>query len=140
MGRVKAGELSLSEIRNLARQHNKINTIKNISTLTRAKLIAEIERMGYTINHEKKMIKKKALSSVERSKTKIKVGSAGAVKPQKRTVRKALVAGGPGAVPPVMKKTKHPPIKPALKKQRKKKAEIATKRKKIIREQPVAQY
>ena len=56
MPRIPAGELNLSEIRNIARQHNKVSTIKNIDKLSRKALIAEIERMGYRINHEKKRI------------------------------------------------------------------------------------
>ena len=88
MGRNPKGEMTLPEIRNLARQHNKIQTIKGIDTMSRAKLIAEIERMGYKINHEIKMIKKRPLSSTERTKSKIKVSSKGEAKPQKETRKK----------------------------------------------------
>ena len=88
MPRVPKGELSLSEIRNLARQHNKLSTIKGIDTATRANLIQQIENLGYVINHEKKMIKKKSSTAFERSKGKIKVGGGGERKPQKETLKK----------------------------------------------------
>ena len=88
MPRVKKGELSLSEIRNLARQHNKVSTIKGIDTATRANLIKQIENLGYVINHEKKMIKKKSSTPFERSKGAIKVGGKGERKPQKETLKK----------------------------------------------------
>tara|TARA_Y100001938_G_C7772385_1_gene273878 strand:+ start:13 stop:444 length:432 start_codon:yes stop_codon:yes gene_type:complete len=88
MPRVPKGELSLNEIRNLARQHNKLSTIKNIDTATRANLIQQIEEMGYVINHEKKMIKKKPSTPFERSKGKIQVGGGGERKPQKATLKK----------------------------------------------------
>ena len=88
MPRVPKGELSLSEIRNLARQHNKVSTIKGIDTATRANLIKQIEALGYEINHEKKMIKKKSSTAFERSKGKIKVGGEGERKPQKETLKK----------------------------------------------------
>ena len=88
MPRVPKGELSLSEIRNLARQHNKVSTIKGIDTATRANLIKQIENLGYVINHEKKMIKKKSSTPFERSKGKIQVGGKGERKPQKETLKK----------------------------------------------------
>ena len=88
MPRVPKGELSLNEIRNLARQHNKASTIKGIDTATRANLIKQIEALGYEVNHEKKMIKKKSSSAFERSKGKIKVGGGGERKPQKETLKK----------------------------------------------------
>jgi hypothetical protein len=88
MPRVKKGELSLSEIRNLARQHNKLSTIKGIDTATRANLIKQIENLGYVVNHEKKMIKKRSSTAFERSKGKIKVGGGGERKPQKETLKK----------------------------------------------------
>lgn len=89
MGRVKKGELLLSEIRNLARQHNKLSTIKGIDTATRANLLKQIEKLGYEVNHEKKMIKKRSSTPFERSKGKIKVSGAGERKPQKETRKKA---------------------------------------------------
>ncbi len=54
MPRVKAGEMSLPEIRNLARQHNKASQIKDIDKLSRSALMGEIEKMGYKIDHERK--------------------------------------------------------------------------------------
>jgi len=61
----KVAKLTLAEVRNLAKQHNKVSTIKNISTSTRKNLIAQIEKMGYSINHEKKSIQKTRLGSVK---------------------------------------------------------------------------
>ena len=46
MPRVKAGEMSLNEIRNLARQHNKASTIKDVDKLARRALLGEIEKKG----------------------------------------------------------------------------------------------
>ena len=88
MPRNPKGELSLSEIRNLARQHNKLQTIKGIDSSTRANLIKQIENLGYVVNHEKKMIKKRSSTPFERSKGKIKVGDKGERKPQKETLKK----------------------------------------------------
>jgi len=131
MPRVKAGEMSLNEIRNIARQHNKVSTIKGIDTLSRAKLIEEIGRMGYNVDHENKMIiKNKMNRSVNK---KISVSAKGERKPQKRTKKKMLKEAGEA---PVMTKPKAkanpPPIKPALEKQRKKKEELAKKKKALV--------
>jgi len=133
MPRVKAGEMSLNEIRNLARQHNKASQIKSIDTLSRAKLIAEIEKQGYKVDHERKRIVKRTMTNIDRKKQTKKIAPEGERKPQKRTKRKALIAGGDK---PVMSKpqssrakAKPPPIKPALEKQRKKKEEKEKKRK-----------
>lgn len=133
MPRVKAGEMSLNEIRNLARQHNKASQIKGIDTLSRAKLISEIERMGYSVDHEKKRIVLKKKTAIERKKQTKSVAPEGERKPQKRTKKKMLKEGGDA---PVMTKpqssrakAKPPPIKPALEKQRKKKEEKEKKRK-----------
>jgi len=96
MPRVKAGEMSLNEIRNIARQHNKVSTIKNIDKLSRKALIEEISRMGYNIDHEnRKIVKNKLNRKVNKE---ISVSSEGERKPQKRTIkkqkRKALIEGG----------------------------------------------
>jgi|5_EtaG_2_1085323.scaffolds.fasta_scaffold209114_1 hypothetical protein len=154
MPRVKAGEMSLNEIRNLARQHNKASQIKSIDTLSRAKLISEIERMGYKVDHERKRIVKRTMNNIERKKQTKKIAPEGERKPQKRTKRKALIAGGDkppmvkkvpkgfhrmpdGSIMadkdmPKKKKAKPPPIKPALEKQRKKKEEKEKKRKAFV--------
>jgi hypothetical protein len=96
MPRVKAGEMSLPEIRNIARQHNKVSTIKGIDKLSRKALIEEIENMGYNIDHEnKKIVKNKMNRKVNKE---ISVSKEGERKPQKRTIkkqrRKALIEGG----------------------------------------------
>jgi len=94
----KKDEMTVDEIRNLVRQHNRLTHID--PGLSRAKLISAIERSGYVINHKSKKIVVKSqkgkvgatnLQSISQSKS-------GEVKPQKRTVkkqkRKALIAGG----------------------------------------------
>ena len=128
MPRVKAGEMSLDEIRNIARQHNKVSTIKGIDKLSRKALIEEIEKMGYNIDHEnKKIVKNKLNRKVNKE---ISVSAEGERKPQKRTKKKMLKEGG--EKPPMVQskpKAKPPPIKPALEKQRKKKEELEKKRK-----------
>ena len=98
MPRIPAGELNLSEIRNLARQHNKVSTIKNIDKLSRKALMAEIEKMGYEIDHSKKRIRVVKRTAAQRKAKDITVATEGERKPQKRTIkkqkRKALIAGG----------------------------------------------
>lgn len=105
MPRVAKGELSLGEIRNLVRQHNKLSVIKGVDSKSRSALIKEIADMGYKIDHENKKI--------VRGKMEITTGKEGEQKPQKRTLRKALVKGGDA---PVMTgKKKPPPIPPNVK-------------------------
>jgi len=94
MPRVKAGEMSLPEIRNLARQHNKASTIKDVDKLSRSALIKEIEKMGYKIDHEKKRIIKRTMTNEERKAQNKSVAKEGERKPQKKTLRKKLIAGG----------------------------------------------
>ncbi len=88
MPRIPAGELNLSEIRNLARQHNKVSTIKNIDTLSRKALMGEIEKMGYEIDHSKKRIRQVKRTAAQRKAKDLKPSSGGERKPQKRTVKK----------------------------------------------------
>lgn len=133
MPRVKQGEMSLPEIRNLARQHNKASTIKNIDTLSRSALIAEIERMGYRIDHPNKRIVKRTMTNEERKAQNKSVSAEGERKPQKSTKKKMLKAGGEAPVMVKPKpKAKPPPIQPALEKQRKAKAEKEFKRKSFL--------
>lgn len=155
MPRVKAGEMSLPEIRNIARQHNKVSQIKGIDTLPRKSLISEIARLGYNIDHENKKIVKNMMN--RKVNKEVSVSDEGERKPQKRTKKKALIAGG--EKPPMVKKTttkgnarkgkpvgsrlafdatkqeankkKPPPIKPALQKQKMKKEELAKKKAKL---------
>jgi len=94
MPRVKAGEMSLNEIRNLARQHNKASTIKDVDKLSRKALLGEIEKMGYKVDHEKKRIIKRTMTNEERKAQNKSVAKEGEKKPQKRTLRKRLIAGG----------------------------------------------
>jgi len=157
MPRVKAGEMSLPEIRNLARQHNKASQIKDIDKLSRSALMKEIETMGYRIDHEKKRIIKRTMTNEERKAQNKSVSGEGERKPQKKTKKKALIAGGDK--PPMVKKTtkkgnarkgkpvgsrlafdatkqeankkKPPNVKEAIAKQKKKKEELAKKRKEL---------
>jgi hypothetical protein len=107
----KKGEMTVDEIRNLVRQHNKLTHID--PGLSRAKLISAIERSGYMIDHAGKKIVKNYGRSTKKVKegdktvvrprvgatelTEIKQSKSGQVKPQKKTVkkqkRKALIAG-----------------------------------------------
>ena len=50
MPRLPPGQLSLDEIRNLVRQHNKMTTIKGVDQRKRADLIADIHKLGYSID------------------------------------------------------------------------------------------
>ena len=95
------GEMSLSEIRNLVRQHNKMSTISPAQT--RPKLLAAITDAGYKVDHVgKRLVKRPKLAATTKT---ISVAKGGAVKPQKRTVRKAFAAASTGEKP-VLVKTK----------------------------------
>ncbi len=86
MPRTKAGELTLGEIRNLVRQHNKLSVIKGVDSKTRTALLKEVAEMGYRIDHAGKKI--------VRGTTSLSAGKAGEVKPNKTTKKKKLIAGG----------------------------------------------
>jgi len=88
--------MNVGEIRNLIRQHNKLETIKNVDSKSRAVLIAEVKKLGYAINHDKKMIQRIVSSSLSGKKSvkNVKVSDEGKSKPQKRTKLKRLKAGG----------------------------------------------
>ena len=105
MPKVPRGELSLGEIRNLVRQHNKVSVIKGVDSKSRNALIKEISDMGYKIDHANKKI--------VRGKMELRAGKEGEQKPQKRTLRKALVKGGDAPV--MSSKKKPPPIPPNVK-------------------------
>jgi len=114
----KKGEMTVDEIRNLVRQHNKLTHID--PGLSRAKLISAIERSGYKIDHANKKIVTSTARTSKKVKegdktifrrkvgatdlTEIKQGKSGQVKPQKKTVkkqkRKALIrgTGAPGKI------------------------------------------
>jgi hypothetical protein len=113
MPRVPKGEMSLTEIRNLARQHNKLSSIKDIDKATRVNLIKQINKLGYEINHAKKMIKKRKSTGMDRTKSKIKVGGGGERKPQKATIKRKARAELVKGAKPVMKVKKKPPAIPA---------------------------
>ena len=99
------GEMSVSEIRNLARQHNKLSMISGIDSKGRATLIKEINDLGYRLDHPKKRIVKtykKMVARAQAGKGKAVVGPAGEQKPQKKTIKKkkraALKKGGAAPV------------------------------------------
>ena len=102
MPRPPKGELSLTEIRNMVRQHNKLSTIKGVDSKSRSKLLGEISEMGYRVDHSKKKITRVYGSGKKLKKQEIGEGSEGKVKPnivtKKKIRKKALIAGG-GAVP-----------------------------------------
>tara|TARA_R110000822_G_scaffold174702_3_gene314315 strand:+ start:1810 stop:2130 length:321 start_codon:yes stop_codon:yes gene_type:complete len=98
------GELTLGEIRNLVRQHNRLSTIKGVDSKTRAALLTEITEMKYRVDHANKKIVRIYGGGDNRRKDTIGVSSSGEVKPNKTTKkkikRKALISGGKA---PVMK-------------------------------------
>ena len=105
MPRNPKGEMNLTEIRNLARQHNKLSQIKGIDSKTRVQLIKDIEEQGYRVDHENKRIVRtysKMVKMGQAGKGKASVGAAGERKPQKRTIKKkkreALKKGGAAPV------------------------------------------
>ena len=73
MARIKKGEMTLLEIKNLVRQHNKLTAI-SLTKKSRADLIEEIENMGYVLNHNNKSIVKKR---VRKNNKVLKVGDQG---------------------------------------------------------------
>jgi len=77
MPRIPAGEMNVTEIRNLVRQHNKLSVIENVAKKSRTQLIQEISDMGYNIDHSKKMITKVRLRKGDKS---LKVSDAGDTK------------------------------------------------------------
>jgi hypothetical protein len=90
MPRNPAGEMNVSEIRNLVRQHNKMSVIKNVDKKTRATLIADLKEKGYKLDHKNKKIK--LISDTQ--KLVIKQSKKAEPKPQKRTKKKMLMASG----------------------------------------------
>lgn len=86
MPRNPAGELNLTEIRNLVRQHNKLTAITGVDTKSRKSLIEEIEGKGYRIDHAGKRIVRR--SGKGRLTKKIQVGGKGERKPNITTKKK----------------------------------------------------
>jgi len=56
MPRNPKGEMTVSEIRNLAKEINDKLKIKNIAQTSRAMLIKQIEARGYTLDHPNKQL------------------------------------------------------------------------------------
>tara|TARA_R110002074_G_scaffold122072_3_gene256662 strand:- start:657 stop:998 length:342 start_codon:yes stop_codon:yes gene_type:complete len=103
MPRLPAGQLSLDEIRNLVRQHNKMTTIKGVDQRKRADLIADIHKLGYSIDHEnKKLYRTKIGLKKVKKRPDITLETTGEPKPQKKTIKKAkrqaLITGGSAPV------------------------------------------
>ena len=98
------GEMTLGEIRNIVRQHNKLSMIKGVDSKSRSKLLDEISEMGYRVDHSKKKITRVYGSGKKLKKEELSSGESGKVKPNKTTKkkikRKALISGGKA---PVMK-------------------------------------
>ena len=93
MPRNPKGEMSLGEIRNLAKQHNKLSTITGIETRTRKSLLEEIAKRGYRVDHEKKRMIKGTAKYVKLPKgapviTMIAQSKKGKPKKQERTKMK----------------------------------------------------
>ena len=88
MPRNPKGEMNVSEIRNLVRQHNKLSIIENVDKKSRATLIAEIRTKGFELDHKnKKIVNRIGGKVIEQSKK-------AEPKPQKATKKKMLIAGG----------------------------------------------
>tara|TARA_R110000824_G_scaffold384323_1_gene578246 strand:- start:273 stop:653 length:381 start_codon:yes stop_codon:yes gene_type:complete len=104
------GEMTLTEIRNLVRQHNKMSEIK--VGMTRANLISAIQDHGYRVDHaQKKLVKTRVspqVTALKGPKSSVSLSKTGDTKPQKRTKAKMMRAAGPA---PVMT-TKKPPTIP----------------------------
>jgi|TARA_R110001592_G_scaffold830_1_gene4350 hypothetical protein len=98
MPKIPKGEMTVSEIRNLARQHNRVSEIKGIDKKPRKALLLEIKNMGYAVDHAKKRIVK--LPS--KKATLIKQDTKANPKPnrvtRKKVAKKKLIQEG-GAVP-----------------------------------------
>jgi len=133
MPRNPKGELTLGEIRNLVRQHNKLSVIQGVDSKSRDSLIKEITKKGYSIDHAgKKIVKGRSIirnpgKKVVRGEVEIKLGKEGEQKPQKRTIRKALIKGG--EKPVMTQKKKPPPIPKNVKGKR-----VKPDRSKLIKE------
>lgn len=90
MPRVKTGEMSVEEIRNLVRQHNKLSHID--VGQSRSKLISDIKKAGYILRHDRKTLVKATKGAIGASNKKgIQQSSEGEQKPQKRTIKKKKV-------------------------------------------------
>jgi hypothetical protein len=86
MPRNPKGELNLTEIRNLVRQHNKLTAITGVDTKSRKGLIEEIEGKGYRVDHAGKRLVRR--SGKGRLTKKIQVGEKGERKPNITTKKK----------------------------------------------------
>ena len=98
MPKIPKGEMNVSEIRNLARQHNRVSQIKGIDKKSRKALLSEIKDMGYAVDHSKKRIvklpSKKATLMQQDKKADPKPNKV----TRKKVAKKKLIQEG-GAVP-----------------------------------------
>ena len=90
MPRNPKGEMNVTEIRNLVRQHNKLSIITDVDKKSRAILISEIIQRGYQLDHVLKKITKKSRT--------ISQSTQADPKPQKATKKKKLIAAGDAPV------------------------------------------
>tara|TARA_R110000824_G_scaffold74234_3_gene188936 strand:+ start:1786 stop:2145 length:360 start_codon:yes stop_codon:yes gene_type:complete len=82
MPKIPDGEMNVSELRNLARQHNKFSMIKGIDTMSRKALMAVFKTKGYDVDHKKKKIIRMRKPDGFKN---LKVGSKGLVKSTVKT-------------------------------------------------------
>jgi hypothetical protein len=135
MPRLQKGQLSLNEIRNLVRQHNKLTMIKGVDTKKRGDLIKELESHGYQIDHENKKLLR---TSRKVGAVAAKVDEKGERKDQKKTIaKKKRKAFAEKEKPKVNPKTgkpkmKPPPVAAAVAKQKAAKLKKAAERKKLM--------
>ncbi len=80
MPKIPEGELNVTELRNLARQHNKLSMIKGIDTMSRKTLMESFREHGYDVDHKNKKIVR-----IKLKKGEVKVGKEGDVKSTAKT-------------------------------------------------------
>ena len=80
MPKIPEGELNVTELRNLARQHNKLSMIKGIDTMSRKTLMEAFREHGYDVDHKNKKIVR-----IKLKKGEVKVGKEGDVKSTAKT-------------------------------------------------------
>ena len=82
MPKIPKGELNVTELRNLARQHNKLSMIKGIDTMSRKALMDAFRKKGYDVDHKAKKIIRMRIQDGLKD---VKVGEKGAVKSTAKT-------------------------------------------------------
>jgi hypothetical protein len=104
MPKIPKGEMNVTELRNLARQHNKLSMIKGIDTMSRKGLMEEFRKKGYDVDHAKKKIIRMRrpdgkvdvkVSEKGTVKSTAKTQAAGKVRQRQARQKKALKSLGP---------------------------------------------